>query len=425
MPQRFAVFLYSLSKGFALDIENNYTDTLEEVFMARRRRPRFKFFVILLVAVGIFGFLLAIILQSRATVAVEWASAEFDARFEMLIVRDEVVYEAKNYGKTKFIAEEANRVNAGDAILEVYEWGYNDDSLSKLVELQKSILKYQIQVRREGIIDEKLNEINGRIDAKAHEIQQAVFNEDFYLMLSLERSMEMLLSERMSYLKSVTVPDEHLNDLYEQEQELIDMFADWRKLLVAEKAGVVSFYFDGCESLMTKKNIGNYTRTALEEVSAGKTVQITQDKQAYAPLYRLVNEKEWYALLLSDTKIPEMYVGNKFSIVFDDYLHLRYNGIVSDVEVLDKNDGFVYTILIQDDIGPLLGDRRVSARLYGVQESLRIPKSALIIIERADYVETAAGEYVPVLVVAEDDEYVLIKNYEDQPPISIGQLIYR
>lgn len=393
--------------------------------MAVRRRPRFKFFAIMFVVLSVFGALLAVLLHSRPTAVVEWASAEFDARFEMLIVRDEVVYEAKNYGKTKFIAQEAQIVDKGDAIVEVYEWGYNDDSLSKLVELQKSILKYQTEVRREGIIDEKLNEINGRIDAKAREIQEAVLKENQFVMLSLERQMGTLLDERKKYLEGVTVPDDHLRELYEQEKELITLFSKWRRLLVAEDSGAVSFYFDGCEWLMAKENIGKFTRFALEEVLAGKTVQMSQKNMAYAPLYRLVNENEWYVVLLSDKRIPEMYVGNIFSIVFDDYLHLRYNGIVYDATELDKNDGFVYTIIIQDNIGPLLGERRVSARLYGVQESLRIPRSCIITIDRADYVETLDGEYIPVVIIADDGEYVLIRNYEDQPSIKLGQLIYR
>ncbi|MFA5675731.1 MAG: HlyD family efflux transporter periplasmic adaptor subunit [Christensenellales bacterium] len=393
--------------------------------MAVRRRPRFKFFIIMFVVISVFGAILAMLLRSRPTVAVEWASAEFDARFEMLIVRDEVVYLSKNYGKTKFIAEEAQSVVAGDAIAEVYEWGYNDDSLSKLVELQKSILKHQIEERRKGIIDEKLNEINGRIDSNARDIQQAVHKQNNFVMLGLERQMEALLSERMQYLKGVTVPDDHLRDLYEQEEELQNMFSKWRKLLVAEDGGAVSFYFDGCERLMSKENIGKFTRVAIEEVMAGKTVQISQDNQAYAPLYRLVNENEWYVVLLSDKRIPEMYKGNTFSIVFDEYLHMRYNGVVYDASGLENNDGFVYTIMIQDNIGALLGDRRVSARLYGVQESLRIPKSCVITIERADYVETLDGEYIPVDIVADDGEYVLIKNYQQQPALKLGQMIYR
>ena len=390
-----------------------------------RRKPSLKFFTILLVALGLFCSLVALLLYNRPTVAVEWAAAEYDQRFDMLVVRDEVVYEAKNYGKTKYIAKEGQAVSTGDAIALVYAWGYNDDSLSKLLDLQKQILKYQIEVRREGIIDEKLNEINARIDGKAHQIQQAVFSDNPFVMLDLEREMEALLEERMAYLRSVTVEDDHLRSLYAQESELLTLFANWRSQLSANEEGVVSFYFDGCEPLMNKQNIGSFTRGGLEEVLEGKTIQTRQRDQASAPLYRVVNENEWYVVLLSDRRIPEMHVGNSFSIVFDDYLHLRYTGIVSNTMGLEKNDGFVYTILIQDNIGPLLGERRVSARLYGIQESLRIPKSCINTIDHVDYVETLDGQFVAVQVVAVDGDYVLIRSVEGEPEIQLGQLLYR
>lgn len=390
-----------------------------------RRRPSLKFFAILLVALALFIGLVVLLLYNRPTVAVERASAEFDQRFDMLVVRDEVVYEAKNYGKTKYIAKEGQAVSAGDAIAQVYAWGYNDDSLSKLLDLQKQIIRYQIEERREDIIDEKLNEINGRIDQKARDIQQAVFSDNMFVMLDLEREMGGLLNERMAYLRSVTVEDDHLRGLYAQESELLTLFGNWRRQLAANEEGVVSFYFDGCELLMNKQNIGSFTRSGLEEVLQGKTVQTRQKDQGSAPLYRVVNENEWYVVLLSDTRIPEMHTGNSFSIVFDDYLHLNYTGVVCNAMGLEKNDGFVYTILIQDNIGPLLGERRVSARLYGVQESLRIPKSCITAIDQIDYVETLEGQFVPVELVATDGDYVLFRNVQGEPEIQLGQLLYR
>jgi hypothetical protein len=176
---------------------------------------------------------------------------------------------------------------------------------------------------------------------------------------------------------------------------------------------------------MNKQNIGSFTREALEEVLEGKTVEIPQKDKAYAPLYRVSNGNEWYVVLLSDKKIPEMHLGNSFSIIFEDYLDTQYTGLVYDVSELDQNAGYVYTIIIQDNIGPLLGERRVSARLYGMQESLSIPKSCVKTVDKVDYVETAEGEYVPVLVIADKGDTVLVQTYEGEATLEIGQLIRR
>lgn len=391
--------------------------------MAVRRKPKTKFYFVLGFAVVVVAVILVLLLSSPRLATVEWADAEFDQNYNMLIVRDEVVYEAKNYGKTKYIAVEGQSVNVGDPIVEVYEWGYNDETLSKLLELQKKIMTYQTEVIRAGVIDDTLNDINSRIDAKATQIRQAVIENNPSVLLTMEREMATLLVERMTHLREVTAADAQLSDDYTQESELLTLFATWRSQLAANESGIVSFYFDGCESLMNKQNIGSFTREVLEEVLDGKTVETPDTDQAYAPLYRVVNGNAWYVVLLSDKKIPEMHLGNGFSIIFEDYLQTQYTGVVYDATELAQNDGYVYTVMIQDNIGPLLDDRRVSARLYGLQEGFSIPKSCVKTVDNIDYVETAAGAYVPVLIVADKGATVLVQTYEGQPTLEKGQQI--
>jgi hypothetical protein len=341
----------------------------------------------------------------------------------MLILRDEVVYEAKDYGKTDFIAVEGQHVDVGDPIVEVYELGYNDETLSILLDLQKKILEYQTQERLAGIIDEQLNDINSRIDLKAKEIQQTVTDGQLVNALPQEREMGSLLDERMTYLKGSVMQDEQLREYYSEENELLLQIAGWRTSINAKETGTVSFYFDGCEALMTTENIGHFTKKALQEVEAGKTVRTDEEDQATAPLYRVVNENEFYVVMRSEKKIPEMYVGNNFSLVFDDYLDNQYTGVVFNVSELEKNDGYVYTIMIKDNIGPLLGERRVSAKVYNVQEGLRVQAGCVKTSGGVDYVETEDDVIVPVMVVADDGDFVFVQTYEGQPALSVGQRI--
>ncbi len=391
--------------------------------MAVRRKPRFKFFLIVAVIVSAIAVLLIFILRGQPTAAIEWASIEYNANFDMLVVRDEVVYEAKDYGKTYFLATEGEHVQEGDPIVEVYELGYNDETLSKLLDTQKTILEYEIEVSREGIIDEKLNEINARIEGKANEIQQAVFEERRQDSLVLEREMKTLLEERMAYLKSVVVPNDQLREYYADEQALLEQIAGWRRPVTANESGVVSFYFDGCEVIMAKENIGSFTKVILEEIQQGKTIETPQQDITEAPLYRIVNENEWYVVMLSEKSIPEMYLGNIFSLVFEDYLETQYTGVVYNTTKLEENEGFVYTIMVQDDIGPLLGERRVSAKAYNIQEGMRVPASCVKETEQVNYVETIDGELVPVFIIADDNEYLFIQTYKDQATLEIGQLL--
>ena len=391
--------------------------------MAVRRRPSLKFFVILGVIIAAVAALLIILLREPPTGAVEWASIEYEATFDMLIVRDEVVYEAKNYGRTDFAAEEGAHVEVGDLILEVYERGYNDETLSELLELEKTILDYEINVSRAGIIDPELDQINVQIDAKVTEIQQAVFENRPEEILGLGRALETLLEQRMTYEKSVVVSDETLRGYYAQEQTLLELIAGWRINLIANESGIISFYFDGCESLMTKQNIGSFTKEVIQEVGSGKTIETAEEDAAYAPLYRVVDENEWYVVMLSDEQIPEMFAGNIFTIVVEDYLDTQFTGIVYDVSKLEENDGFVYTILIQDNIGPLLGERRVSAKVYTVIEGMRVPTACVRETDQVSYVETTDGQIVPVFIIADGGDYQYVQTYQDQATLEIGQVL--
>jgi len=391
--------------------------------MTVRRRPRLKFFMILSVIVIAVTALLIVLLREPPTGVVERGSIEYEAAFDMLIVRDEVVYEAKNYGRTDFVAEEGSHVEVGDLVLQVYERGYNDETLSQLLELQKEIIDYQVEESRAGIIDPELEDINAGIDRQVKQIQAAVSDGRPEDILGLGRALEQMLDERKSYLKNVVVADEQLRSKYAEEQALLELIAGWRIDRMAEESGIVSFYFDGCESLMTKGNIGSFTKVVLEEVSSGRTVETAEEDTAFAPLYRVVDENEWYVVLQSDTRIPEMFRTNIFTIVFEDYLDTQYTGIVYDVSELEENDGFVYTILIQDEIGPLIGDRRVAAKVYTVIEGLCVPKACVKETDQVNYVETVDGQIVPVFIIADGGDNLYIQTYEGEATLELGQVL--
>ena len=203
----------------------------------------------------------------------------------------------------------------------------------------------------------------------------------------------------------------------------METIAGWRSEVSANEAGLVSFYFDGTEALMSKDNIGSFTAAGLEEVSEGKTVETPEHDQAYRPLYRVVDENEWYVVLLSDKRIPEMFIGSGFSLIFDDYLDFQFTGAVVNMSELENNNGFVYTILIEDDIGPLLDKRRVSAKVYNEMEGMRVPASCVKSTDEVDYVETPDGEVIPVYIIADDGEYVFIQTYLGEKTLEIGQIL--
>jgi len=397
-----------------------------------RRKPKTRFFVIVGAVLAVVIMMVTLVVRAQATSLVEWGQTSFSATYDMLVIRTEVVYEAKNYGKTVFIAREGQRVAAGDPIAQVYNWEYNDDTYSQLLSLQEQILNYEMNVSRAGVIDPQLEDINSRIRAKVKEIEAAVADDRPQDALTLQRELEALLAERSEYLESVVMEDATLSGLYAQEEALVKTISEWRIDLNAGTDGVVSFYFDGCEKLMTPSNITKFTKESLAEVAAGKTIKTKESDAAFAPLYRVVDTDDWYVVMYSAKAIPEMHEGSAYSLIFDDYLDNQFTGVVCNASTLENNGGFVYTIRIQQEIGPLLGERRVTARLVGAQEGLRVKKSCVqegkVETEdgktvRYNYVETPDGQYVQVEVIADDGKYYLIQTVEGQGSLAVGQRI--
>ena len=115
-----------------------------------RRRPKARFYLILGAVLTVVVMMVVLVVRAQATSAVEWGQTSFSGTYDMLIVRSEVVYEAKNYGKTVFVAEEGQRVFAGDEIAQVYNWQYNDDTYSQLLSLQQQILDYEVKRQPRG-----------------------------------------------------------------------------------------------------------------------------------------------------------------------------------------------------------------------------------------------------------------------------------
>ena len=198
----------------------------------------------------------------------------------------------------------------------------------------------------------------------------------------------------------------------------------WQEILTAPTAGVVSFYFDGCEALLNAENIEQLTIKDINDILNGSTLtQITADS-AETPLYRLVNSYDWYLLIVSKNAIDEFDMGQTFQIAFDEYLDKQYTGSV--VGVREEDAGFVYAIEIQDDIGTLLNTRRTTAKIYSVFEGVKVPASAVKTVEGMTGVYVVDGyekTFVPVRVLIEQDGMAIIEAADDSVKIAAGMEI--
>ena len=377
----------------------------------RRRRANTKFYLFI-GAIAVVAVVVLFFIFNLQTVEVERGAIPFEAEVSVVVVRDEQVISAQNYGKANYIAAEGERVEAEAPVMEVYKWGYNEKVMNDLIDYQTKIEQYQ----ENGFESEELTNLQNQITAKAVELRNIVNGAAEGDVVTAERELKALMAQKQQYLKDNVSADQQLQEFYTQEEEIQGRVNNWRQQLTAPSAGVVSYYFDGAEDTLNAANIENIKSADIVDILNGTTsVQTSQDEEAEKPVYRLVNSFKWYLVVQSETEIPEFTNDREFSVAFDDYVARQYQGVVSGT-VKEEND-YLYVIEISDDIGELLNVRRTEARVFTQFEGLKVPEKALKEKDGVTGVYVVVGRdktFVPVTVDIIKDGNAIITPVEGE-----------
>jgi putative membrane fusion protein len=275
--------------------------------------------------------------------------------------------------------------------------------------------------------NEQLAEINNQIVQKTLEATQIINGSAEGNILQCERELNDLLKQKQNFLRDTVTPDATLNEFYANEQTLQERVDnEWSDTIVAPEAGVVSFYFDGAEELLNAENITTVTTDELDEIlngGAGDAAEGQDDETAEKPLFRLVNNYQWFLVAVSDTEIPELAQGNVFSIAFDDYLDKQYEGTVVGT-VTEEEGGYIYALEITDDIGQLLNTRRTDAKIFTSFQGMKVPEEAIQEKDGVMGVTVVAGNertFVPVRVKIMKEGSAIIEPIDEDSILTVNQ----
>lgn len=386
-------------------------------------KPNYKFYIFIGVIVAA-AIVAVVLITNIQTAVVEQGEILFEKQLPVVVVRDEQVVTAQNYGKANFLAQEGQRVDAGANVAEVYKWGYNDKVMNELIEIQTKIEQYQENEMLKDVQDPKLQEVNTQITQKSEEINHIINGEQDGDLVLAERELKDLMTQKQQYLRESVAADQQLQDFYSQEKQLLERVDAWREMVSAPQAGVISFYLDGAESVLNAANIKKITSADVTDILNGSTVkqEVTVDSEAEKPLFRLVNNFKWFLIAKSDTPIDELSNSTVISIAFDDYLDKQYTGTV--VGSVAEENTYIYAIEIADDIGALLNTRRTDAKIFTKFEGFKVPKNAIKTREDMIGVYVVTGHdrtFVPVDIKIEKDGYAIITPLSQNSILSVNQ----
>ena len=391
---------------------------------AKARKSPVPFFI-LIGGIGAAAVLVLFFVFNVNTVTIQSGSIDFETSRSTVIVRDEQVYNAENYGKASFLASEGERVAQGTPIAQIYKWGYNDKIMSELLDVETKIEQYQENNLLHDVIDKDLAAINANIATESQKISGIINKSVDGDLITEEKALKQLMENKQQYLKDKVKADSQLEQYYDQQSQLQEKVDSWRQTISAPSAGVVSFYFDGCESLLNVKNIGQLTIKNINDIINGSTLTQGDSTDTQRPLFRLVNNTQWYLLIVSTSAIREFETGSDYEVAFNDYPDKQYAGKVVGNR-MEQESGYIYAIQVNDDIGPLLNVRRADAKIHTTFTGMNVPSKAVKTVDKQQgvyLIENNQKRFVPVTILIDQGGYSIIKAADESETLHAGQEI--
>lgn len=371
--------------------------------MARTRRVRVsgRFYIMLLGLAILIG-VVALILPGGGggTLRSRTMEAVFDA--DVAVIREESCIPIEQFDMVDYLVNEGAAVNAEMPVATVYKWGYTDEMAQSLVTIQQKIYEKQLSIL-DGIESTELASINAQISELRSTIKDCVNGDNDNDLLSLERDMEALLSQRATILKNFVQPDVDLNSLYTEESTKLTQLAEYTSTVSAKMTGVVSFYFDGFEQILTAEKLDMVNADVLKMVFSGETGATASSGNM---LYRLVNPNKWYVAFLTPA-------GDGLRLLEGQSYHVTFDGIHGKTSVgtalspVAYDGGVVNILQFDEEIGDLLSVRTVKANLSATMTGYEVPKDAVKVKNGISTLSTSGGDTQVNVVAAEEDALLI------------------
>ena len=318
--------------------------------------------------------ILAVNIFKPKTFAVESGAMSFQTDANGIMIKNETLYSAEGYGRADYVAQDGQFVQTGTLIAEVYSNDYTDNDYNTLKELREKILDYQQNNAQTGVIDQDMASLDEQINRISDQIRKVISREQEGDLRQLQIDITRLMDERSNIMRSAAKEDSQLSSYYEQERTLVEKIKNYRRDLIAEKDGMVSFYFDGTETVLSPSTMGNLTVKTINNILSGRLgIDLSNTVK---PLYKIVDRNDWYIAVLMDKAVPEFIEEQKYVVAFTFGNDYTYEGrLVSHVE---DNGKFIYIFNFQENIDKLLRARRISCnisvRYTGLQVDSKVVK---------------------------------------------------
>ena len=387
------------------------------------RRPTGRFFILLMLVLGVLLFAVMSLLrpgEARYDIVQSGTSSD-TRRVQAVIMRDEDVVSMDSGGTINYVAQEGTLLSSGDVIAYVYSAGYSASQLQSLEKVRSDIRAYHLSILG-TIIDTRLDRLEADVQYLALQLKSLVNRRSSGNLLNLEQQLQNAMEARQTYLSQNQREDVTLTNLYETENKRQSQIASWRSVMTASKDSIVSFYLDGYESFLAPDNTANITLDSLRSILQGRSVG-EETSRLTTNIYRLVDPGRWYVYILTDDSSFNPVTNQSFWFQMEGFEDVAYNAVV--VSSVKSGNTVMTLMQIDDPLGPLLNQRAGGGTISTEMTGLRVPRGAIYREngQTGVYVyDGAGGTFIPVIVLSEDQDGVLIST-EYETALYVGSYV--
>ena len=376
----------------------------------RRKRVTGRFYVFLL-ALLVVAFLIArpwLFPRSNVTV-IMMANASQIQTVDCVIIRDETLTTSDSTARVEFSVPENSLVEEGAAVASIYTTGYSESLLTNLETTRTAIQNYHKQLLA-NIVDADLNRLDGVVNAMALEYKNLITHKTVGNLKAVTSQLETAMVNRQEYLRANKREDNKLTKLYEEENTRLSSIASWRKVLKADRDGVVSFYVDGYENDLTPDALNTLGIADVRAVLAGNDLSNTKQTRANG-IYRIVDQSHWYVAVLSEGSLWTPLIGqDDYDMKLEGYDDLLFRAAVAGVQ---KDSGTTLAVFeVNDPLGPLIYERTGRAEFSINLTGLAVSMEALYNENGQMGVwlyDVPGGTFIPVEVLSTDGRFAMIQ----------------
>ncbi|NLB61846.1 MAG: hypothetical protein GX802_05445 [Clostridiales bacterium] len=336
-------------------------------------RPRF--WGCLSIFLGLIALGLFFLLRPKAPQTIGYSTVSLDLAVNTTVIRDEVSYETEsNYNRVIFYANEGDTLKTGDLVARVFRWGYTDDLMQALYDVQARIILVQ-QENLKGIATPEIDVINASIITLLDEGVVHINGDGGKSLLQIENELKTLMRQRIDLYNDKTQATEELIRLYKEEEEKTRAVMEWAKDIVSAKGGTISFYFDGNEQALNMEKLDMVTATLISRIQK-KPAYVSASSQG-AKLYRIIDDSKWCIAFLTKAKEPQRLVENEnYSVTFKGYEQTPYQGVA---DIVKLSESYVLNIIrFEGNMGDFLSIRNVKATIKQDFTGLSVSQKAII-----------------------------------------------